>query len=223
MKPDLAQVRADFDEIAHLVPTGASGVDRYDPFLRSLIPQAAVAVLDVGCGLGRLAAAIATDQRHVVGIDLSPAMIARATRDTASRNLSFRCDDFLTATFATTFDCIVSAAALHHVSEDAAITRMIALLRPGGRLIIHDLRRDTTVAETMRAYAVLCQSELKKLMTTGSLLSPRRVRQVWSRHCAAEHYLSLSEAKAMADRLLPGARVFDHWLWRYTIVWDKKR
>jgi hypothetical protein len=26
-----------------------------------------------------------------------------------------------------------------------------------------------------------------------------------------------------ADRLLPGARLFYHWLWSYTIVWDKPR
>ena len=30
-----------------------------------------------------------------------------------------------------------------------------------------------------------------------------------------------AEARAMADRRLPGATLFNHWLWRYTIVWDK--
>ena len=27
----------------------------------------------------------------------------------------------------------------------------------------------------------------------------------------------------MAARLLPGARLFYHWLWSYTIIWDKPR
>lgn len=43
----------------------------------------------------------------------------------------------------------------------------------------------------------------------------------WDRHCARETYLSLAEASAMAERLLTGARVFMHWCWRYTIVWDR--
>ena len=36
-----------------------------------------------------------------------------------------------------------------------------------------------------------------------------------------ETYLTLKEAQALASRLLPGARVLNHWLWHYTIVWDK--
>jgi hypothetical protein len=36
-----------------------------------------------------------------------------------------------------------------------------------------------------------------------------------------ETYHSLREAKSLADRLLPGARVFNHWGWRYTLVWTK--
>jgi hypothetical protein len=27
--------------------------------------------------------------------------------------------------------------------------------------------------------------------------------------------------QSMANRLLPGSRVYNHWLWRYTIVWTK--
>jgi SAM-dependent methyltransferase len=72
------QVRSDFDEIARLAESGASGRDRYDALLLSLIPATATHVLDVGCGLGRLTWAIATSGRYVVGVDLSPAMVDRA-------------------------------------------------------------------------------------------------------------------------------------------------
>jgi len=47
------------------------------------------------------------------------------------------------------------------------------------------------------------------------------VREAWDRHGAGETYLALQEARALAARLLPGARVINHWLCRYTIVWDK--
>jgi hypothetical protein len=60
-----------------------------------------------------------------------------------------------------------------------------------------------------------------RLLKTGHLWSPRPTREAWQRHCADETYLTLTEARELATRLLPGARVFYHWLWRYTIVWDK--
>jgi hypothetical protein len=56
---------------------------------------------------------------------------------------------------------------------------------------------------------------------TGWPVSSRKARRIWARHGRGETYLSLAEANGLADRVLPGARVVNHWLWRYTIVWDK--
>lgn len=216
-------VKTDFDEIARLSDGRASRTDRYESFLASLVPLDAVDILDVGCGVGHLTEAIATGDRDVVGLDLSPEMIARARlhRDAAGR-LSFVVGDFLEHDFGPReFDCVISVAALHHMRLDDAVARMAGLLRPGGRLIVQDLRRDTRMPETIRAYAALAHLAIGRLVRTGRLRNPRALREAWARHVAGETYLSLDEARALADRLLPGARVFDHWLWRYTIVWDK--
>ena len=141
------RVRNDFDEIARLSDCHGVGSDRYDSFLMSLVPMNAVSVLDVGCGLGRLTAKLATRDREVVGVDLSPEMIARATKaGQATGQLTFLCGDFLEQGFAAQqFDCVISAATLHHMPEDVAMHRMTELLRPGGRLVIHDMRADGTL------------------------------------------------------------------------------
>jgi 2-polyprenyl-3-methyl-5-hydroxy-6-metoxy-1,4-benzoquinol methylase len=216
------RVQADFNEIALLADPGASGTDRYDAFLLSLIPEQAVRVLDIGCGLGRLTWAISRENREVVGVDLSPAMIDGARMARHSQRVSFRQGDFLELEFSGRgFDCIVSAAALHHMAHDAALQRMVGLLIPGGRLIIQDLRRNETFADTLRAYTALAHIALRRFLHTGRPRSPRRVRDAWARHQATEKYLSLHEARDLADRFLPGASVVDHWLWRYTIFWDK--
>jgi hypothetical protein len=62
---------------------------------------------------------------------------------------------------------------------------------------------------------------LTRLVQTGRLRQPKRVRQAWDRHGTREEYLSLAEATAMANRELPGAVVHYQWMWRYTMVWDK--
>lgn len=214
------RIKADFDEIARL--TDDSGTDRYEKLLLSLVPVDARRVLDVGCGLGRLTRAIARSGRQVVGIDLSPVMIERARAVTPLFDVTFIEGDFLSVDVGRRpFDCVVSAAALHHMQADAALHHMAALIRPGGRLILHDLRRNVTAREWLRAAIAFAHEKTGRLIRTGRIRSPRRVRQAWSRHGAGETYLSCLEARAMADRHFPGATLFNHWLWRYTIVWDK--
>ena len=216
-------IRADFDEIARLSDGRSSETDRYTAFLTSLVPREAKEVLDVGCGLGHLAVALAGANRDVVGIDLSPEMIARARLNVSTGGrVSFVPGDFLTHDFGTRqFDCVISAATLHHMCEEVALKRMVGLLRAGGRLIIQDLRRNTGIADTIRACAAFAPVAVERLVRTGRVRSPGPLRQAWARHGAGEHYLSLNEARTLMGRLLPGARVFNHWLWRYTIIWDK--
>ncbi|MEP6911610.1 MAG: class I SAM-dependent methyltransferase [bacterium] len=219
------QVRNDFDEIARLTDCHVGGGERYDSFLLSLVPVDAVSILDIGCGLGRLATKLATHNRQVTGVDLSPEMIARAQQDSrGDQNLTFLCGDFLDENLTKRqFDFVISAAVLHHVPANVAVPRMAELLRPGGRLVIHDVRSNTGLAEHIMGNFALAQVLALRLLRTRRVLPPRPLREAWARHTAEETYLTQPEAKALAARLLPGARVFHHWLWSYTIVWDKPR
>jgi 2-polyprenyl-3-methyl-5-hydroxy-6-metoxy-1,4-benzoquinol methylase len=215
------RVRSDFDEIARLSDPHDEDAGRYDPFLLSLVPQSALTVLDVGCGMGRLTAKLVKKSREVVGIDLSTEMITRANEKVHS-GLSFFCNDFLAHDFGSQkFDCVITAAALHHVPIDLAFRRLLDLLAPDGRLILHDIRADTGILDYLRSRFALGQVGLARLLRTGSLHRPRAVRDAWERHCDGETYLTYSEARTLANRLMPGARVYNHWLWRYTIVWDR--
>lgn len=220
---DRARIRRDFNEIARLAGEHGSRTDRYDSFLLSLVPREAAAVLDVGCGLGRLTARLANGSRKVVALDLSPEMISRARRRSETeRQVDFLCGDFLDHDFGTQrFDCIISSAVLHHIPEEPAIPRMIGLLRSGGRLIVHDLRSDSGLLDRARSHAALAQVAFVRLVRTGRPRDTRVMREAWLRHGAGERYPTLAEAQAMANRLLPGSRVYYHWLWRYTIVWTK--
>jgi 2-polyprenyl-3-methyl-5-hydroxy-6-metoxy-1,4-benzoquinol methylase len=217
------KIRSDFDEIARLADYRETRTDRYDSFLAAQVPAGAVDVLEVGCGLGQLTTALATEKRQVTSVDLSPEMVARARqRSQATLRVSFLCGDFLEHDFGSKkFDCVVSAATLHHLPEKVAVSRMVTLLRPAGRLVIHDLRTNSGMLDHLRSFAALSQVAAVRFLRTGRPRSPREVRDAWERHGAGETYLTLQQAQALANRLLPRARVFDHWLWRYTIVWDK--
>ncbi len=100
-----------------------------------LAPQPGERILDLGCGTGPLTKQIADVGADVLGVDASPAMVERARA--AFPGLHFDVADATTMAFDRPFDAIFSNAVLHWVRPpEAAIARMFATLRPGGRLVL---------------------------------------------------------------------------------------
>jgi trans-aconitate 2-methyltransferase len=96
-------------------------------------------LLDVGCGDGKITAAIAgrIPRGSVVGVDPSRSMIAHAAQRFGTPdhpNLRFEVGDARCLPYRGEFDVVVSFNALHWVPEHADALRSIrAALRPGGR------------------------------------------------------------------------------------------
>lgn len=99
------------------------------------------AVLDVGCGDGRITAAIAArvPRGRVVGVDASADMVRHASGRFAApahANLRFQQADAAALPFASAFTVVFSNAALHWVRDHGPVIAGIArALRPDGRLL----------------------------------------------------------------------------------------
>lgn len=98
-------------------------------------------VLDVGCGTGTLVGLYAAEGCHAFGIDLSPAMVARARRRLGDR-ADLREGDATDMPYADqSFDLVVAAMFLHEL--DAAVCAGVLdeirrVLRADGRLLVVD-------------------------------------------------------------------------------------
>jgi SAM-dependent methyltransferase len=102
-------------------------------------------VLDLGCGTGELARALASAGFQVTGCDVSPQMLLRAARDRSECAGWVRLEpDWRTLPFASAaFDVVVAASVLEYVADPRAVLRECArVLRPAGVMLytVPDLR-----------------------------------------------------------------------------------
>lgn len=112
-------------------------------------------VLDVACGPGLVALALAPHAAHVTGLDVTPAMLGKARdlqRERGLTNLSWdqgRADALPYPDGA--FDAVVTRWSFHHLlAPHAALAEMVRVCRPGGRVVVADVY--TTSSEQAAEY-----------------------------------------------------------------------
>jgi SAM-dependent methyltransferase len=110
-----------------------------DAAIRAAAPAGPFAALDIGCGAGATAGALAAARpdAHVTGADLSADLLAVAQAHHRCANLAFRTGDALEAAEdLAPLDLLVSRHGVMFFADPvAAFTRLRAATRPGGRLV----------------------------------------------------------------------------------------
>jgi len=132
--------RGEFRPLHHLNPVRVDYVAK-----RSSLSGARV--LDVGCGGGLLAEALARSGAHVEGIDLSPAMISTAQLHAAESGLAidYRVQDAqrLAEVSPRQFDVVCCMEMLEHLAEPGEfIATLGRLVKPGGAVFVSTLNRN---------------------------------------------------------------------------------
>lgn len=109
-------------------------------------------ILDVGCGTGDDVLALAKivgSMGHVIGIDNSAIMIAKATEKAGATNLPvvFQTSGADNLKFASnSFDSCRADRVFQHLAErQCVLAEMIRVVRPGGRVVVADPDWDTLI------------------------------------------------------------------------------
>jgi ubiquinone/menaquinone biosynthesis C-methylase UbiE len=141
--------------------------------------------VDLACGPGTLAVRFARRVRWICGLDLTPAILARARNTAKSEglaNLVFSFGDAQSVPFADeSLDLAVTSYSLHHISNPGRVIREMArVVKPSGRVGVLDIR----VPESPEAAEIsnqierfrdpshtrsLSQSEFEKLFAAAGL------------------------------------------------------
>lgn len=142
----------------YLSRRGAAGYDRgirnlynigaeralIDKLVRRIAASTPDAVVELGCGPGRLLAALADSRvaRRLVGVDLSPYLLERADRRLGERNVDLvHASGLAVPAEDGAFDTAVAVHYVGHLPEDqraCAVEEIARLVRPGGHVVIAD-------------------------------------------------------------------------------------
>lgn len=165
------------------------------PFLDFAGVPGAGRVLDLGCGTGSLALALAERAPgcRIDGVDLSPAYIEYARGRTTDPRLDFRVGDACAISFeAASFDQVLSLLMLHFVPRaEAAVAEMRRVARPGavvaaavwdarGGFVAQRIVLDTAAALDPRA------DELRARNCTRPMTRPGDLATAWRQAGLAE-------------------------------------
>jgi SAM-dependent methyltransferase len=217
-------IQADFDRIALVSDEEWNHNSHYHDFLLAHVPLPCAQALDIGCGTGAFTHLLAERADHVLGLDLSPQMI-RLARERSQRysNIDFQVTDVTTWTFPQAhFDCIASIATFHHLPLEEMLIKARDALRVGGALLILDLYKARGLSDFFVSALAMPVSLALRLIKTGRLRQSHKAHQAWAQHGLHEAYLPLAQVRRVCARVLPGARVRRHLLWRYSIIWKKE-
>jgi ubiquinone/menaquinone biosynthesis C-methylase UbiE len=110
----------------------------YGPLDRGMV------VLNVACGAAHVSEEIAPNVHQVVGVDLTPDLLALGSERLRTRrvhNVLLQLGDAADLPFVDdSFDLVVCRTALHHFPEAAAaLAQMGRVCRPGGRVAVSDM------------------------------------------------------------------------------------
>jgi ubiquinone/menaquinone biosynthesis C-methylase UbiE len=131
-------------------------------------------VLDIACGPGIVSCFFARHASHVTGLDIVPAMLERAQRLQAERNLTnvdWTLGESTALPFADGFfDRVVTRFSFHHYMEpQMAIGEMKRVCKPGGIVLVADVAPRLDAQDSFNQWEILRDPSHTRALTESEI------------------------------------------------------
>ncbi len=109
-------------------------------------------VLDVACGPGLVACEFARHAGHVTGVDITPAMVEQAKKrqqEQKIENITWTIGEAVPLPYAdNSFSLVITRYSFHHLlAPEKALSEMLRVCRPGGRVMVADVAVESSKSE----------------------------------------------------------------------------
>jgi ubiquinone/menaquinone biosynthesis C-methylase UbiE len=143
-------------------------------------------IVDIGCGPGYIIREISSafPGQRIIGLDISPSMVQIAVANLSSTgNVELlQADAEKVPLRDGSVDFVISTGSLHHWRDcDAVLSEIYRILRPGGELLLLDLRRDIP-----RVIYYLVSFAQRFMMPDGVRESNGAVGSIWASYTPGE-------------------------------------
>lgn len=174
--------------------------------------------VDVGCGTGNLLACLSPALPTIIGIEPDAGVAQAAARRFHGSNVRIENRRFGDEP-PNAYDLIVFVASLHHMPLEPTLSAARDALRPGGRLVIVGIAKETPDDAVRSAVSMV----LNPLI--GLAKHPRRAthRPQNMQAPVTEPVHTFDEIRAVASGMFPGIRMRRRLFWRYTASWIAPR
>jgi len=196
---------------------GTTHQEVLDRLLHLVQLQNGDSVLDVGTGTGWLAirCAFQMEEGQIIGVDVTPAMLARAVLNAENVELGGRLQFALASAMSlpypdNQFDVVLSSLALHHTTVSHSLDEMVRVLKPSGRIAIADMGAPTAWRSAPISWLMLLLARAYKL--TGNPTA-KADAEAFRQTYTAEEWRTLLAAKGLKRAqvtaiLRPGQRIY---------------
>ena len=215
------QVISQFDKIAELPDTWDHN-QQYQKYLLNNLSKCG-SVLDVGCGTGGLTKILSKYADKVIGIDVSPNMIATAEARNTSSNIEYLVTDVESYLdeLSSKFDAIICIAALHHMNEESALRKMKNHLNKNGKILILDLYKQNSAVDYLLSGIATAINPFKLLIKRGIIQVTIEEREAWKDHFQFDEYKTIDALREIGRRVFGEIRIRRHLFWRYSMIYTK--
>ncbi len=185
----------------------------YYPWIKRQLPGCR-RILDVGCGDGTLVRYLQEAGRSIVGIDVSPDMVALAEADPHGPEIRFALCPFAAYPEDKSLDAVVFVASLHHMEMLTSLEKAKRLLSEDGRLLVVGLASPSSlgdhILDCLRVIPARFGSRLHGMRSSEETGIP-----------VCGNYPGMREVREAVRQLLPGAKLRRGLYWRYLLYWEK--
>ena len=196
----------------------------YQKYLLDFLPKRPELALDIGCGTGEFSLQLSKYSQKVIGIDVSPQMIAQAHQRFPAKNISYLekdAESFLRKS-ENKFDVIASIATLHHTDLAEIFDLVNKALTPNGVFLVLDLYEEKSLVDKVISGLAALVNPWFNLLKNGQINITEEESKAWEEHAKFDKYSSLGFIKKHAQKAFGKVKIKRHLFWRYSLIATKR-